>query len=188
MALGTDGDPVWGQAFYESIKSVGHGTTVKNHFTTYAAAKQTIFMLSEMVAARLRRYAVKAQLVHLFCQDSFMATTGRQKPLLHPSSSGAEIARTANEILYQIWNPKTQKPLRGLTVSTGKLVGFEDERQLSIFDGQIQREEKLDFTIDGVKERFGRNSINRAVLMDSVFSKDDYVDRSLEDSYLPFKR
>lgn len=186
-ASGEDDDPVIPKEISDAIKSVGHGTTVKNHLTSYPQAKQMIFMLSEMVGSRLRRYGMKAKLVHLTCQNDLLVNAGKQMPLFNSTSAGIDIAAKGFEILKQLWNPK-QNPLRGMTVSTGNLSSVADDRQLSFFENKIQKQEKLDNLIDGLHARFGRNSINRAILMDSVFAKDDYVDKSADDDYLPFKR
>ncbi|HPG92467.1 MAG TPA: DNA polymerase IV [Clostridia bacterium] len=187
MALGEDDDPVTGREFSEAIKSVGHGTTVKNHLKTFNQAKQVIFMLSEMVGIRLRRYGMNAKLVHLYCQNDLLISSGKQMPMSSTTSAGVEIARKAYEILENIWSPK-QNPLRSITVSTGNLTSVTDNRQISIFENEIQKQEKIENVMDGLRTRFGRNSINRAILMDSVFAKDDYVDKSIDDDYLPFKR
>lgn len=189
MALGCDGDPVTGEDEPDPVKSVGHGTTVKRHVKTYAEAKQMIFMLSEMVAARLRRYGMKAGLVHLSCQNDLLATWGKQAALPFFTSAGIEIARKACEILQKIWNPHRQNPLRMMTVTAGNLTDFAYDSQISMFDGRVERQEKLENAIDGAKARFGRDVIGRAVLLGSVFSDDAYADsRSADDDYLPFRR
>jgi len=75
-----------------------------------------------------------------------------------------ELAEAAMALLkrHYHWN----KPLRSLGIRVTNLVPIGDARQVSLFTDEAKREkmERLEYAIDGVRSRFGRRSINRALL------------------------
>ena len=55
-----------------------------------------------------------------------------------------------------------------LGIHTSHLCGQEEARQISLFDGaDYEKQEKLDAAIDKIRERYGVDSVKRAVFVES---------------------
>lgn len=184
-ASGQNDTPVINNDFKPDIKSVGHGTTTKVDMCDYASARQIIFTLSEMVATRLRRYALKAKLVHIDLRYNNLTHLTKQAPLSCPTATAIEIAEKSFEMLKYCWNPTTDLPLRTLTISTSKLIYITEELQLNIFDLPKKNNDKLERMIDGVRKKYGYESISKGILLNNEIMIDKYCN---EDDLLPFKR
>lgn len=79
-----------------------------------------------------------------------------------------EIYRAACLVFEQLWDKRT--PIRQIGVHTSK-VQNDACRQYNLFDMQrYDRLEVLNKTIDGIRERFGEDSIMRAGFLDSNVS------------------
>ena len=61
----------------------------------------------------------------------------------------------------------SMKPLRSIGIRATQLVYGDDDIQLSLFEDaeQRKRKEKLDATLDGIRQRYGSSSICRACLL-----------------------
>ena len=95
-------------------------------------------------------------------KDPNFKTISRQKPLSSPSFLTREIADTAMDLITSSW--KEDKPIRSITVTGMNLILAEEAmEQLSLFDQtpDIDRErlEKLDQTVDELRQRFGKDVI-----------------------------
>lgn len=183
-ANGQDCDPV-GQANAErAIKSVGHGTTTLRDMETYADAETVISVLSEMVATRLRRYGYLGSVVHLDIRRNDLSHESKQITV-HETCVARDIYDTAIKLLRAIWKAQQDKPLRSLTVSVSKLQEVSSGVQMTLFDSKEEKQQKLEFSLDQIRKKFGFSAITKAnVLNNDLVSKNMMAEEDL----LPFKR
>lgn len=113
------------------------------------------------VTRRLRIHKKEAKTIHL--SIGYSKTTGggfsRQVTLDYPTHSEYQIFKTCLEIFEQFYE---NEAIRTIGISLSGLV-TTSFKQLSIFENEemLVKEEKLMHTIDEIKNRFGKNSLNR---------------------------
>lgn len=164
------------------VKSVSHGLTALRDLVTREDGVTLIGYLSELVAARLKKYSFKASGIYLGIRYSDLTRYGKQLALPSPICSSSDISDSAIALFDEIWNGQ---PLRSIDVGTFALSSAAQPVQLSMFDGTSKTEsrEKLDEIIAGLRMRYGKNAVIRA----SQMNEDIYTDKDVGD-FLPFKR
>ncbi|MEG1527612.1 MAG: DNA polymerase IV [Clostridia bacterium] len=185
-ACGLDDDPVSINGLESAIKSVGHGTTTKIDMSNLTMAKQTIYALSELVATRLRRYKLKANVVQINIRFNDLSHRVHQTTLSSPTYTAGLIAETAYKLLKYIYNPNVDLAMRTITISTSKLICVNEiKQQLSIYDELPSKYEKIEETVDKIRTKYGYNTLTRAILLEETAMTDKYCS---EEDLLPFKR
>lgn len=174
-ANGLDASPVKRYDEKDDYKSVGNSLTFYRDLESNLDVETLIFLLSESVCSRMKDYGYKyARTVTITVTDNLLCSFQRMKKLKRPSCLSTEVATLAMELFKANfnWNNK----VRGLGVS---LSDFTSNEQLD-FDFDIaknNKQEKLENTIEELRKRFGRSSINRAVVLrESKFAELDIKD------------
>ncbi len=162
---------------YSEYKSVGNSLTFYRDLDNNLDVETLLLILAESVCARMAEYGFKfARTVTLNIVDNMLSTTIRMAKLSHPTSSSSDVAELAMELFLK--NHDWKNNVRGLGVSVSD---FTNEDQIS-FDENIDKvlkKEKLENTIEHLRQRFGHGSIHRAVaLREDKFSSLDIKDRS----------
>ncbi len=183
-AQGLDDEPVHQEQTEREIKSVGHGTTTLRDMTTRKDVEQVVTFLSEMVATRLRRYGMTGSVVHAHIRHNDLSCLGKQTTI-HSTFVAKEIADTAMRLIDQLWHEGTSLPLRSLSVSVGCLTPVGYARQESIFDTHDEKRERLEFSLDQIRKKFGFASIGKANLLGNNLIGDKTFD---EEDLLPFRK
>lgn len=151
--------------FKEQVKnkSIGNSTTTANDITDINNANQLILSLCETVCARLRRKDMKAGVVSIEIVDMNFKRISRQKKLSIPSNSVNIIYTEACRLFAENWD---RTPIRHIGVTTSQV---KDKRveQLNFFDTLNTKEEKLYKAVDGIREKYGLNSIKRATFVEN---------------------
>ena len=159
-ALGVDETPVvpeW------EAKSMSREETFATDIADPARLERELLRLSDSVAACLRKEERVGRTVQLKLRYHDFTTVLRSATLSIPTDSADAIREVALELWRKAWD--TGRPLRLLGVGVSNL-GPPTERQLSLFDdGEDQRRRDLDRALDGIRRRFGKDSISRASLM-----------------------
>ncbi|MEG1068002.1 MAG: DNA polymerase IV [Anaerovoracaceae bacterium] len=159
-ANGYDDSPVSLYNQREKIKSVGNGITFKRNLTTKDDILTAVISLSDTVAARLRKYQMKAYGIKLDIKDPFFKTISRQKQLDMPTNLAEQITKTTMEILKASW--KENDPIRLLTITAINLADETQSEQLSFFadlsEGR-EKGEKIERTMDNIRRKYGDSSI-----------------------------
>ncbi|MBQ9719808.1 MAG: DNA polymerase IV, partial [Oscillospiraceae bacterium] len=139
-----------------------------------------LFLLAESVAVRMRELASRCTVVEVYVRDTELNSFTRQRKLQTPTSSSAEIAETAYDLFRR--NYYWGKPIRSIGVRGAGLVEATDELQLSCFPDDALRDkwERIDRTMDRLRQRFGYTSIQRAIvqtepLLAGINPKDDHT-------------
>ena len=146
------------------VKSVGNSTTCPRDLECEQDAHIVFLNLAESVAERMRDLGLMAKTVQISLRTNELHWFERQMALPKPSMIASELTDIAMKLLNKHY--RWQKPLRSIGIRGTNLVPIDNIRQLTIFDDGAKRErmEKLEYTIDDIRRRFGHHAINRALL------------------------
>lgn len=182
-ALGDDGEPVREYDKRRKTESVGHGMTAVKDLLDPEDVRAVICYLSEKIAARMIKYGVKGSGVHVDLRNFELRHASKQMKLSRPTLSSADIADAAFTMAMSLQREHAV-PLRTISVSVFDLSPSDGAVQLSMFDEKQVKRESLEKAIDGIKRKYGRDTIKRANLIarDFIYDKDD------DEDFLPFKR
>ena len=150
---------------HHEAKSIGHETTFLEDTDDPKVVRNTLLKLAEAVAHRLRKHGVRGKTVTLKFRDADFVTETRAKTLREPTEDANEIF---DVVLAQMERVRGKgKKIRLLGISLSKLEKPGDQRQLSLF-GRDDKNERLSRAQDSLAERFGKDSVKRASLLDST--------------------
>lgn len=163
MANGYDSSPVMDIAYTDPIKSIGNSKTTVKDLTTENDIKITLYRLSESVAMRLRESGYICNTVQVGIRDKNLVSFERQAKIGIPCADSGEIFKTA---FMLVMRNLPNEPIRSLGVRACQL-SKGDIRQLSVFEEvwQTEKHEQAEIAIDGIRERFGVNSVKRGILL-----------------------
>ena len=144
----------------EKPKGVGNSITLPEDVTNIEKLEEIVLALTEQVTYRLRKEKLLAKVVNVQLRNKNFVDTSHQKKLTTATANKKEIFNVAKELLKQMYVKGT--PIRLVGVRVDDLTDKE-EIQISLFhDCHNEKQEKLDKTIDQLKEKYGYNSITRA--------------------------
>lgn len=151
----------------EKPKCIGNSITLPEDIRDREKIEEIILALTEQVTFRLRRHKMLAGVVNVQLRTNNFVDTSHQRKLINTTASTKEIYIQAKGLLKQMY--KEGMPIRLVGLRVDGLVD-EDNRQISLFDSETNEEsrkqEKLDKTIDRLKEKYGYNFITRAGKME----------------------
>lgn len=162
-ANGLNDAPVAEYEAREAAKSIGNMITAPRDIGNQTDADIVLWPLCENVAHRLRQSGLCAGSLSLYIRDSNLAVHTRQCRLDPPTWLARELMEHARALLIRHY--KWRLPIRTLGVSAGDLM---PEGQASVqldLDGMAykrERLEKLEQTMDGLKDRYGGAAVRRA--------------------------
>lgn len=160
-------------------KSVSNGTTTPRDIQNLDEAKIVIYALSEMVALRLRQYNLVASGVGLSIKNPQLQWISKQIPLNPASATSSAIAQNAIELLKQMHSFGT--PLRAITVAAIRL-SDKSQLQLSLFDDVENKNDKLEESLDKIREKYGYKAVQRGLLVGNDLTGNLHE----EDDFRPF--
>ena len=164
-ANGLEHEPVRSRFFREPVKSVGNGSTFPKDLTTREQVRTGIALLSDSVAMRLRRGGFYASGVQVTIRTPDFKTITRQKQLSAPTHLMRDLSGASMELVLSAWRPPA--PIRMLTVTAIHLVPEgEAFEQLDLLSAPApnDRREKLEKTMDRIRDRFGTDAIQFGTL------------------------
>ena len=164
-AAGEDKSPVRPAGETPPPKSVGNGLTFRRDLVGEEELRAGVSILSQQVAARLRKHGMKGTTVQVSVRSPAFQTISRQKRCPAPTNVSRDITEAAMELLSACWS--WSAPVRALTITaTGLLPEEEAGEQLDLFapDAARQREkrETIERTMDRLRERYGRGVVGFA--------------------------
>jgi DNA polymerase-4 len=157
-ANGIDYSPVDPHSL-EKVKSIGHQITLPRDYRGYNEIEVVILELCEIVCRRVRLAGYVGKTVNLSLKDTDFLWISRSHTVAHPTATAADVYRAAVELLHRHW--LDWKPVRMVGVSLAGLFKNTAE-QLDLF-GEVERARRLNAACDRIRERFGEQSILRAV-------------------------
>ena len=156
-ANGIDNSPV--NYIREKPKSIGNSITLPIDITNMEKLYEVLFKLTESVTYRLRKEKLIASTVNIQIRTNKFEDSSHQGKLMNPTSNTIEIYEKAKELLKELYKQGVYVRLLGVRVDN--LIKIED-KQFSFFeDAKEKKHEKIDETLDKVKEKYGYNSITR---------------------------
>lgn len=165
FAAGHDISPVSKTDFTAAVKSVGNSMTTYRDMNDSEDVFKVITVLSESVARRLREQGLRSKLVQLGVRDCGLYGFERQAKLSLPCCTSREIAKAAMELFNKNYNFSV--PVRSVGVRACNLCDDSTGMQLDFFGDERKREkyERLEKSVDRIRERFGSGSVKKAVLI-----------------------
>ena len=152
-----------GDVKYNLVKSIGNSTTIPYDITERLDAYNYMLSLSESVGMRLRAIEMRACVVAIHIKTNGFNTVQKQHKLLYSISSTNEIYKESKKLFDLLWDGT---PIRHLGVRVSYLQE-ELPRQMYLWEPEDEKVERLDHTIDDLRERFGKEIISRASLIRS---------------------
>ena len=145
----------------EKPKGIGNSVTLPEDISNIDKLEEILLALTEQVTYRLRKQKMLAKVVNVQLRNKDFVDTSHQRKLPNATASTKEIFGHAKELLEQMYRKGT--PIRLIGVRVDDLTDTE-EMQISLFNdvAKNEKQEKLDKTIDKLKEKYGYNLITRA--------------------------
>ena len=164
FANGRDSSPVQRTDHIRSIKSVGNSATTPRDLTCDEDIQLMCLLLAESVASRMRELCSRCSTVEVYVRDKNLNSFTRQKKLLTPTCSSQEIADTAFQLFKGSY--KWRDPVRSIGVRACNLIEASNEIQLSLYTEDKRRDkwEKIDQTVEVLRNRYGYTAIQKALL------------------------
>jgi DNA polymerase-4 len=145
-------------------KGYGNSTTIPFDVDDGSTAKMVLLSLAEKVCTRLRTDAAMATVVAVSIVDTYFRHASHQMQLFSPSNITNEIYRAASRLFDELWDGS---PIRQLGVHTSKIIRGDSSKQINIFDmNRYEKLSKLDVAVDTIRERYGEDSVKRAIFLD----------------------
>jgi DNA polymerase-4 len=147
-------------------KSMGNGITFKRDLVGINDINKGITILSDKVASRLRKGSYKCNGIQVTIRDPYFKTITRQKKLNNSTNISSDIIDTSIKIIKEVWD--LNKPIRMLTITAINLESSNNYEQLNIFDdtNKKNRNEKIEKTIDDIRNKYGYNAISSGASID----------------------
>ena len=160
-ANGLDDAPVSFAEEKADMKSISNSVTTPRDLENDQDVRTVFAVLADSVSARLREQGVKAATIQIALRDITLAWLQRQAPLESPSFLTLELYQKAMQLFKACYDWNRHLPLRSLALRACNLTPIDSvEEQLSLFqDERRQRQEKLAWTVDKIRNRFGDRSI-----------------------------
>ena len=155
LARGIDESPV---EPYHPVKSISQEMTFDEDIKDSEKIKLYIARLSEEVGEVLRKKGLRARTVKIKVRLSDFTTITRQLSFDIPTSSTEMIRSLARKLFEE--KVAGNKKVRLIGVGVSNLTG-KKEGQLYLFPKAEEKLEKIDYLLDMIRERFGKNSIRR---------------------------
>jgi len=145
-------------------KSLGKEVTFGHDVRDRADVDRTLLGLCEGVASACRRKDIAGSTVAIKLRFRGFETVTRQRAVAHPVCTVEGIWPVARSLFRKADRPGVPIRLIGVTLSG---FGSAGEPQLGMFDEPGTRtDRRVADAVDRLRERFGRESVQRAVLMD----------------------
>ncbi len=165
-ARGLDSRPVMGTSERQGIS---HERTFAQDITDPGILEHELLSMCEYLGTSLRKQQRMAQVVRIKLRYFDFETITRQIRLKQPTDQHQIVCEQAASLLWRHWDRKRAVRLLGVGVS-GLLEGAG--YQLQLFGNTDQRQARLNQALDEIRDRYGRDSILPASMLDSHPKKD----------------
>ena len=167
FANGSENSQVTANGYSPVIKSVGNGITAPRDLINEEDIKSVQYVLAESVARRLREQGLKGRVLSIGIRDKSLFSFSRQCKLKIATNDTRKLQKNAIELFNSNYSFDTMPPVRALTVSVSELCDENEAFQLDMFEDNELAEKlnRLNHTIDGLKDRFGSYCVRQAFLL-----------------------
>lgn len=144
-------------------KGYGNSTTIPFDVVDISNARKVLLALAETVGNRLRSDNVQIEVVAVGIRYADLSYMSHQRHLPTSTNLTSEIYNHSCELFVELWNGA---PIRHLGIHTSRVQDSDFSRQLTLFDTtNYEKLARMDLTVDTLRERFGIDSIQRAVFL-----------------------
>ncbi|MHB8962670.1 MAG: DNA polymerase IV [Saccharofermentanales bacterium] len=161
---------------WESVKAkgIGNSTTTPHDVMDYEDAKTVLAGLAESVARRMRAHGVRGRTIALSMRTCDLEHSERQRAMAAATCVSGDLLEAAMALLRENWKPGRSKPLRSLGIRVSSLEDDHSPVQLTLFDrpGHPDKREDIEKAIDRIRERYGDDSVLRALMVKKPFNED----------------
>jgi DNA polymerase-4 len=158
----------------DDMKSIGRSVTLPKDLSDIEKAKLVLMKLSDEVSYTARKHNKKGSTVQITLKYSDFSTITRQTTV-DETYLAKEIYGAGEDLLCKNWKSNRHIRLLGISIS-----GFDNEtgiHQLSMFDisegDTSDRGEKIERTIDSIRDKYGYDKVGWAALMKGKFKKSE---------------
>lgn len=165
FASGEENSPVASCQSERNLKSISNSVTTPRDLESLKDVKLTLTVIADCVARRLREHGLLCKTVCLTVRDKNLTSFTRQRKLENPTC----LAKMILEESLKLFVENTNEPfsVRSIGISAAELTGENTPVQFDMFGEteKNEREEKLEHTIDNLKNRYGSGCIKTASLL-----------------------
>lgn len=143
----------------ESPKCIGNSVTLPQDLSNLEKIEEILLAITQQTTYRLRKQGLLAKAVGVQIKTNEFKSYSHQRTLATPTSSTKIIFETAKDLLKECYK---NEPIRLIGIRVDKL-STPEVQQISLFDTpKNEKQQKLDKTLDSLKEKYGYNTITRA--------------------------
>lgn len=143
----------------EKPKGIGNSITLPHDISDILKLEEVLLGLTEQVTYRLRTYGLLANVINVQIKNNEFKVYSHQRKIHVATDSTKVIYEEAKKLLEQL---HYGQEIRLIGIRVDSLISKE-EKQISIFNEQAsQKQEKIDGTIDKLKQKYGYDVITRA--------------------------
>ncbi len=163
-AMGLDDEPVMPDNYEREVKSIGNSTTTAVNLCNNEEVKRVFYELSEYVAYRMKKKAVKGKTLEITIRTKDMENISRHRRFEQYTNIADEIALKAYELFKE--NYHFHKSVRSLGIRMTDLVNVSEPEQLTLFTDEDNRKKhrNMDEAVDSIREKFGYDIIKRGIM------------------------
>ncbi len=153
---------------YVSAKSISKEITFETDKNNDHELINILLYLCNELTREMRRKGYSGKCVTLKIRLTDFSTFTRSRSFSSCIHSSAEVFAQVQE-MFELFNRHQQK-VRLLGVSISNLE--KGERQLNLFQDEVNQHQKIDQVLDRIREKFGEKSITRASLLQTEYDSE----------------
>lgn len=143
----------------EKPKGIGNSITLPHDISDISKLEEVLLGLTEQVTYRLRAHELLAAVVNVHIKNNEFKVISHQRKMDVATDSTKIIYKEAKKLLEQLHKGDN---IRLIGIRVDGLVS-KKQKQISIFDLENdKKQEKLDGTLDKIKQKYGYYAITRA--------------------------
>lgn len=165
FANGLDAARICKYGYEPPIKSIGRGITCVADLVNENEVKQVIVDRAQRVSHSMRKHGFMAKRIEISIKDNNLVSRQYQDKIEHVTQSWHELSAAAIALFRKRYD--WRYPIRALTIRAIDLVNVNYPDQVTLFEDVENREKnnKIEQTIEKIREMFGRTAIMPALLL-----------------------
>lgn len=143
----------------EEAKGMGNSTTISYDVEIEEEALDILLSLTESLSSRLRKSEMVGNVISIYIKNNKFINYSHQKKINTKINSTKLIFKEVKKLFLETWNGE---PIRHIGIRVSNL-SKEEFIQGNLFDyKEIEKESKIDQTIDLIRNKYGNESVMRS--------------------------